>query len=58
MLALSKRTIMSEKVDILLKIGLGPFGKVSALDILVNQPLTLIRPTLLLHGTPALLYSV
>jgi hypothetical protein len=30
MLALSKRTIISEKVDTLLKIGLGPFGKVSA----------------------------
>ncbi|KAG0695301.1 non-SMC mitotic condensation complex subunit 1-domain-containing protein [Suillus ampliporus] len=27
MLALSKRTIISEKVDTLLKIGLGPFGK-------------------------------
>ncbi|KAG1748403.1 non-SMC mitotic condensation complex subunit 1 [Suillus paluster] len=27
MLALSKRTIVSEKVDTLLKIGLGPFGK-------------------------------
>jgi hypothetical protein len=30
MLALSKRTIISEKVDTLLKIGLGSFGKVNA----------------------------
>jgi hypothetical protein len=55
MLALSKRTIISEKVDTLLKIGLGSFGKVSASQYSIDikrSPYS--RPISLLQGTRVL----
>jgi condensin complex subunit 1 len=38
MLALARRTVVQDRVDVLLKIGLGPMGKVSSPLTLAAQP--------------------
>jgi condensin complex subunit 1 len=40
MLARAKREIMTERVETLLKIGLGPFGKVSLFSAIYDSSLT------------------
>lgn len=63
MLARARREIMTEKVETLLKIGLGPFGKVKQIVTIRRSTCTNdlklpSRPISYLQGTPALLFSV
>jgi hypothetical protein len=41
MLALARRSVVQDRVDVLLKIGLGPMGKVSPIDDRYRLPFSL-----------------